>query len=346
MTQFTAAQIQNRATQGAFVRRQLFGHPPIVSPQDANLSGKTAIVTGSNTGIGFECCKQLLDLDLSKLVIAVRSPSKGEEAKKQLLSGKPTTKCEIEVKRLDLASYDSILAFVEYAKGLDRLDIVVNNAGLFKRAFELDPHTGHEESIQVNHLGNSLLLILLIPVLQSKNTPSSPGRLSFVNSDTPSWAKFKERDSVPLLPVFDKPESFAFDDRYPTSKLLGQLFLKELASRVPASAVLINCCNPGLCKSGLDREFKGSFLGYLASLLQFLLARTPAVGARSLTDAVVNHGEKSHGQYVEDGEVVPMAPFVYSPEGENVAKRLWQETMDELAFAGVTDIINSYSSSK
>ncbi|KAL5047918.1 hypothetical protein BDW71DRAFT_29138 [Aspergillus fruticulosus] len=346
MTPFTATQIQKRATQGAFIRRQLFGHPPIVLPEDANLSGKTAIVTGSNTGIGFECCKQLLHLGLSRLIIAVRSPSKGEEAKKQLLSSTPTTKCQIEVTKLDLASYDSILAFVEYAKELDRLDIVINNAGLLKRTFELNPHTGHEQSIQVNHLGNSLLITLLIPILQSKNTSSSPGRLSFVNSDTPSWAKFKERDSVPLLPAFDRPENFIFDDRYPTSKLLGQLFLKELASRVPASAVIINCCNPGLCKSGLDREFKGSFLGYLASVMHFLLSRTTSVGARSLTDAVVNHGGKSHGQYVEDGEVVPMAPFVYSPEGEKIAKRLWQETMDELAFAGVADIINSYSSSK
>ncbi|KAL4971679.1 hypothetical protein BDW66DRAFT_164919 [Aspergillus desertorum] len=346
MTQFAPLQLQTRATQGAFVRRQLFGQPPIVSPKDASLSGKTAVVTGSNTGIGFECCKQLLDLGLSKLVIAVRSPSKGEQAKKQLLSSNPTTKCQIVVTELDLASYDSILAFVEYAKGLDRLDIVINNAGLLKRTFELDPHTGHEETIQVNHLGNSLLLILLIPVLQSKNTPSHPGRLTFVNSDTSSWAEFKEKDSIPLLPAFDKLENFIFGDRYSTSKLLGQLFLNALASRVPAFAVIINCCNPGMCKSGLSRELEGSFLGYLTSFMQSFLARTPSVGARALTDAAVNHGEQSHGQYIEDGEIVPLAPFVYSPEGEKVAKRLWQETIDELAFAGVADIINSCSSSK
>ncbi|KAL4755988.1 retinol dehydrogenase 12 [Aspergillus foveolatus] len=305
MTQFTPAQIQKRATYSAFIRRQLFGHPPVVSPKDADLSGKTAVVTGSNTGIGLECCRQLLDLGLSKLIIAVRTPTKGEEARSQLLSSKPAAKCQIEVKKLDLSSYDSILAFAEYAKGLDRLDIVINNAGLLKRTFELDPRTGHEETIQVNHLSNSLLLILLIPVLQSKNSSSHPGRLCFVNSDTPSWAKFKERDSIPLLPALDKREDFVFNDRYATSKLLGQLFLRELASRVPASAVVINCCNPGLCRSGLDREIRGSFLGYLAGIMQYFLARTPSAGAMSLTDAVVNHGEMSHGQYIEDGEIVP-----------------------------------------
>ncbi|RDW93457.1 putative Short-chain dehydrogenase family protein [Aspergillus mulundensis] len=346
MADFTPAQIQKRATQGAFIKRQLFVEPPITSIDDANLAGKTAIVTGSNTGIGFECCQQLLDLGLSKLVIAVRTVSKGEESKRQLLARKPSTKCQVEVTKLDLSSYDSILTFVEYAKGLERLDIVINNAGLLKRTFKQDPNTGHEETIQVNHLGNSLLIILLIPVLQSKNTPTDPGRLSFVNSDTPSWAKFKEKDAVPLLPGFDRPENFVFDDRYSTSKLLGQLFLKELASRIPASVVVINCSNPGLCKSGLSREFNGSFLGYIAQIMHFLLARTSSVGARSVVDAAVNHGAKSHGQYIEDGEVAPMAPFVYKPEGEKIAKRLWQETMDELAFAGVTDIINSFSSSK
>ncbi|KAL4864892.1 hypothetical protein BDV12DRAFT_200707 [Aspergillus spectabilis] len=343
MTEFSSAAIEKRATKGAFIRRQLFGEPPLVSPRELSLSGKTAIVTGSNTGIGFECCKQLLDLGLSTLIIAVRSESKGEEAKKQLLVLKRNTKCQIEVRKLDLSSYDSITSFVEFTKTLDRLDIAINNAGLNKKNFNLDPKTGHEESIQVNYLGNALFVLLLIPVLQAKNLPGQPGRISFVNSDTPSWAKFKEQNSTPLLPAFDKPENFEMMDRYSTSKLLGQLFLRELAKHVPSSAVIINAPNPGLCKTGLVREFKGSLFGFFASIFQLLLARTSAVGARSLTDAVVNHGAASHGEYIEDGKAEPMAPFVYKPQGDRVAKQLWQETMDELAFAGVKDIISGLS---
>ncbi|KAL4940695.1 hypothetical protein BDV06DRAFT_17251 [Aspergillus oleicola] len=344
MTGFNSATIKKRATHAAFLRRQLFGEPPIVSPSEVDLTGKTAIVTGSNTGIGFECCRQLLGLGLSKLIIAVRTPSKGEEAKKQLLSEKRAhANCQIEVHQLDLASYDSITAFVEYTKTLDRLDVVINNAAVLKRSFETDPRTGHEETIQVNHLGNSLLVILLIPVLKAKNNPSHPGRIIFVNSDTPSWAKFKEKESIPLLPAFDKKENFDMMDRYPTSKMLGQLFLRELAKRVPSSMVIINQCNPGLCRSGLSREFSGGLLGFVAFVFHLILARKASVGARSLTDSAVRHGEASHGEYIEDGEVVPMAPFVYKPEGEKVAKRLWRETMDELAFAGVEDILNVLS---
>ncbi|KAL4783257.1 hypothetical protein BJX76DRAFT_358120 [Aspergillus varians] len=342
MVQFTTAVIEKRATQGAFIKRQLFGEPPAISPREVNLSGKTAIVTGGNTGLGFECCKQLLELGINRLFIAVRTPSKGVDAKKQLQSfGKGTA--QIEVTKLDLASYDSILAFVEFTKTLDRLDIVINNAGVCKRGFSLDANTGHEETIQVNHLGNSLLVILLLPVLQGKNSPESPGRLSFVSSDTPAWAKFKQQDSIPMLPAFDKKETFEWTDRYGTSKLLGQLFLTELTKRVPSSVAIVNATNPGLCKSGLDREFRGTLIGQVSRVVQAIIARKSSVGARSLTDAVVHHGAASHGQYIEDGKVVPMAPFVYTPKGEKVGKQVWQEVMDELAFANVAEVVKSLS---
>ncbi|KAL4795408.1 hypothetical protein BDV19DRAFT_398763 [Aspergillus venezuelensis] len=311
MTDFRAATIKKRTIYAAFFKRQFFEEPPIVSHSEVDLTGKTAIVTSSNTGIGFECCRQLLDLGLSNLVIAVRTL-------------RSHAKCQIEVHQLDLSSYDSINAFVEYTKTLDRLDIVINNAGLVKRSFETDPRTGHEETIQVNHLGNSLLVILLIPVVQAKNPPSHPGRITFVNSGTPSWAKFKEKESIPLLSAFDKKENFDMMDHYPTSKLLGQLFLKELVKRVPQSVAVINQCNPGLCNTGLGRDYNGGFLGLVAFLINLLLARKASVGARSLTDSAINHGEVSHGEYIEDGQVVLMAPFVYTSEGEKVAARLWR----------------------
>jgi NAD(P)-dependent dehydrogenase (short-subunit alcohol dehydrogenase family) len=102
---------------------------------------------------------------------------------------------------LDLASYDSITTFFDYTTTLDRLGIVINNAGVCKKSFALDLKTGHEERIQVNYLGNVLLVILVIPVLQEKN-PVHPGHITFVSFDTPAWAEFKERDSTPLLTAF------------------------------------------------------------------------------------------------------------------------------------------------
>lgn len=297
---------EKRATQAAFFKRQLFHKPPIISPSEVNLTGRTAIVTGSNIGLGFECSRQLLDLGLSRLILAVRSVSKGEAAREILKQGRSAGKHVIEVWHLDLSTYSSITDFVERAKTLDRLDIFVHNAGIVKSSHETNKMTGHEEGIQVNYLSLALLTILILPVLKDKNAPQQPGRLVLVSSDTASWPKFKEQDSPSLLAAFDNPDFFDPQDRYWTTKLLGQFFLSELVKLVPASVAVINAPNPGLCYgSGLQREFSGTFVGFAFDVFKRVFGRSPAVGARALTDAGVKHGSESHGIYIEDGKLAP-----------------------------------------
>ncbi|KAL7815021.1 hypothetical protein V8C44DRAFT_348589 [Trichoderma aethiopicum] len=333
---------EKRASMLAFFQRQLFREPPVWTRQDADLSGKTAIVTGSNTGLGFECSAQLLELGLSRLILAVRSESKGEEAKKLLLERQNSSNPPvIEVWKLDLSSYDSIVSFAERAKTLQRLDIAVHNAGLIKKNYEKNEHTGHEETVQVNYLGLALFTLLLLPILEDKNTVEQPGHLVLVSSDTAAWAEFKEKNSVPLLAGLDKPESFKSQDQYATSKLLGQLFLSQLVKRTPLSSTIINAPNPGLCKSSLAREHNSLFDKLFVWAFHSLLGRQTSVGARAFTDAAVKQGSESHGQYLEDGKVQPMAPIVYTPEGHIIAERVWKETLDELAFAKVADIVRS-----
>ncbi|KAI1095722.1 retinol dehydrogenase 12 [Rostrohypoxylon terebratum] len=335
---------EKRATQLAFMKRQLFVKPPVATRREVDLYGKTAIVTGSNTGIGLECARQLLELGLSRLILAVRSQPKGENAKKSLLVGKDASKHVVEVWSLDLSRYESITAFAERAKGLDRIDILVNNAGVSKLAYERNSNTGHEETIQVNYLSLVLITILFLPILKEKNSPERPGRIVIVNSDVASWPKFKERNAVPLLPALDKESSFKIQETYYTSKLLCQFFVSELAKRVPPTVAIVNAPNPGLCKSTLFREFDGSIAGFVFGIFQSIFARTASEGARGITDAAVKHGEESHGQYLEDGKVQPLAPLVYKPDGIRIAYQLWKETMEELAFANAADIINSLAS--
>lgn len=146
---------------------------------------------------------------------------------------------------------------------------------------------------------------MIVPILKEKNLPEQPGRLVIVNSDVASWARFKERNSVPLLPAFDDQSNFDTRDRYDTSKLLGQFFIWELAKRVPASVAVVNAPNPGLCKSALFREIRGSIGTFIFAIFKAILGRTVAVGARSLTDAAVKHAQECHGQYLEDGKIQP-----------------------------------------
>ncbi|CAJ2508338.1 Uu.00g133640.m01.CDS01 [Anthostomella pinea] len=332
---------EKRASQRAFFKRQLFFTPPAVLRSEVDLHEKTVIVTGSSTGIGLECARQFLDLGIGRLILAVRSESKGETARDDLLAGRNADEHTVEIWPLDLAKFESVTSFAQRAKGLERLDILVNNAGLTKLSFERNKNTGHEETVQVNYLSLALLTVLLLPTLKQKNSPDRPGRIVMVNSDVASWAKFKEKNSIPLLAALDKESNFDNQDTYYTSKLLCQLFLSELAKRVPPCVAIINAPNPGLCKSGLQREFNGTVAGFLFGIFKNIFARTVSVGARTLIDAAVKHGQESHGQYLEDCKIQPMAPLVHKAKGIEIAERLWRETLEELEFAKAGEIIDS-----
>ncbi|KAI0387565.1 NAD(P)-binding protein [Hypomontagnella monticulosa] len=333
---------EKRATLRACLWRQFFVTPPPV--RDVDLKGKTAIVTGSNGGIGFECARQLLDLGLSKLIIAVRDESKGYEASTKLSSGRQLEDGTIEVWNLDLLSYDSITTFAERAKTLERLDIAVLNAGILKqkyKAAQASIATSHEETIQVNVLSNTLLAILLLPSLKPRSPSDTPGHLAVVSSDVASWGKVTVKDGQPLLPGLDKPESFDGFGRYCTSKLLGQLLTSELAKRVPSSVAIITMPNPGLVYGTHLGDLPGfNVADLIGGIMKRIIGRSAPVGTRTIVAGAVKFDAEAHGQYVEDCKLEPLAPIAYKPEGDRLAKLLWDETMTELSFAQLESIIN------
>lgn len=288
-----------------FFYRQLFVTPPPILHRDVDLRGKTAIVTGANGGLGLEIARQLLHLGC-KVILAVRDDAKGESACQQLAHSGPRFASMIEVWTLDLLSYSSIINFANRAKELQHLDVAILNAGVYKTDEVFSP-TGYEQTIQVNYLSTTLLTTLLLSVIASKKTGPEPGRLVVVSSDTAAWARFDEQASDPLLPVFKtaRPNTIGAE-RYGTSKLLGLLFMAELAKNVPSSAVTISCANPGLCggDSDLARQFTGTAY-YAHKAMCGLLGRTCEIGARTIVHAVTTLGEDAHGQYVEDAKIQP-----------------------------------------
>jgi NAD(P)-dependent dehydrogenase (short-subunit alcohol dehydrogenase family) len=329
---------EKEASVPQFLYRQFLVNPDPISPKEVSLKGKTAIVTGSNTGIGYECAKQLLALGVSKLILAVRDESKGAAAKKTLTAAD----VDVQVWKLDLSSYDSISEFVAQAKTLERLDIVILNAGVWRQSEVFNDKTGFEEIVQVNYLSNMLLAILLLPVFQSKKAiTGEPGRLVLVSSDTAALTKFSERGTKPLLPHYKnpskKPDMF---QRYATSKLLGQFAVTELSKRVPPSVAIITCPNPGLCHgSGLQRDGADSVVGKVTRVVERIVGRSCETGARTIVDAAVRHGEEVHGHYLENYKIRPMAPVIYSQDGRALAASLWEELLDELAFADARGIV-------
>ena len=104
-----------------------------------DLSGRTVIITGANVGLGFEAAKAMYAMNPSRLIIAVRSLQKGEEAKQAILAsttkhappGQDRGETRMEVWELDLASFDSVKRFGQKCvQELDRLDILVENAAI------------------------------------------------------------------------------------------------------------------------------------------------------------------------------------------------------------------------
>ncbi|KAF2002142.1 NAD(P)-binding protein [Amniculicola lignicola CBS 123094] len=305
-----------------------------VPPKDTDLSGKCVILTGANVGLGFECAHQLLFYKASRLIMGVRSSTKGEAAAAELRRQYP--KANIEVWVLDMSSYDSVRAFAARAGNeLHRLDIAIMNAGMAASKFQVLPGTGHEETVQVNYYSTMLLSILLLPVLKQKSPVGVPGRLTIVTSMLSIASKFPQKKETPLLPSFDDKKFFDPVDIYPASKFLGQLFTWKLTDFVSADDVVVNLVEPGFIKGTALHRDVPAFVKPFMYLFKASSARTMKVGASTYIDAVAVKGKESHGCCLMNWDITPYAPFQYTPEGKEVMDRLWRETLEEFNLIGV-----------
>ncbi|CAG8961496.1 hypothetical protein HYFRA_00013846 [Hymenoscyphus fraxineus] len=307
-----------------FLYRQLTFTPKPLAAR--SLEGKVALITGANIGLGFEAARELASCKLSRLIIAVRDPIKGENARQRILTEAPS--CHVEVWIVDYDQYDSIIAFAKRIAELDQLDYVLLSAGLKQMEYSTS-HTGHETNVQINHIGTSLLSLLLLPtLLRLSRSTGNPLRLTIVSSEGHFWIPFKEKTAANILKRMDEPERFGTAmQRYYTTKLLNVLWTRELASRVSEHEVIINTVNPGFCYSGLHRHVKTG--AGIMNIVLWMIGWTTAQGGHCLTDALVEH-EDSHGRYLSEQQITDPSSFVLSTEGEVAQKQVWRETIELL----------------
>ena len=289
---------------------------------DRSFEGETVLVTGANVGLGLEATRHIVRLGAARVILGVRNVEAGEAARKDIEAS--TGRSGIcEVWKVDLASYDSVLAFGDRIAQIPRLDAAILNAALATGNFELAE--GYERSITVNVVNTLLLGLLILPTLKAtrQKVPSTHPRLSFVVSEVHAWADITEFDSQGdhLLKALSDPTKARMHRRYWMSKLLEVLLVQELASRVLGSEVIINMLNPGLCHSQLGREDGLKFM-----LVKIVLARSTEMGSRTLV-AGASTGLEAHGAYMTDGQVesTALSPFVRSQEGSQTRAKLWNE---------------------
>lgn len=164
---------------GKFARSQLWLKLPY--PQ-TKFSGKTIIVTGANSGLGLEAARHFVRLEAARVILAVRDKAKGEAARQSI--ERSTGRSGIaQVWEVDLASYPSVENFAQKVDSqLDRVDIVVQNAGVF--TFQPFSKIANDEyHITINVVGTLLLAILLLPKLRRiASTLHSKTLMTFTSS--------------------------------------------------------------------------------------------------------------------------------------------------------------------
>ncbi len=234
-----------------------------------DMTGKTVLITGGNTGLGLETAVALATMGAS-VVITARNAEKGEAARKEIIERSGTT--DIEVMSLDLASFASIRAFAEaFLASHARLDVLVNNAGLIVSE-RTETEDGFETTFGVNHLGPFLLTDLLLDRIKA----SAPARIVNVASDAHKFAidglKFDDLQC----------EGHFFSYRvYGRSKLANIYFTRALAKRLEGSGVTVNAVHPGTVATEFARDGDTSAFTALSTWVARPFSRTSEEGART-----------------------------------------------------------------
>ncbi|KAI0132907.1 hypothetical protein BJ170DRAFT_719061 [Xylariales sp. AK1849] len=280
-----------------------------------SVTQQTAVITGGNAGIGLECGRLLLSLQLSHLILAVRSIEKGEEAASPLRKLYSTAK--IDVWYLDMDSYESIRAFARKCATLPRLDMAILSAGIMNVELEVNSSTGHEEMFQVNYLSTALLALVLLPILKRKTPSGASGRLTLVASGAALIAK---------LELLYGQEEIRYDQG------VGIDAHAQLSKMTKAEDTVINVVDPTFTPGTSFFRNLPFFLRLFAWPLTKLLGTSVNNAAWRYIDAAVSRGKESHGSFVSDWELHPCNKFM---------DRLWNETCKELDFPGVREALGS-----
>lgn len=281
-----------------------------------DLSGRTAAVTGANSGIGCHTAFELARHG-AHVILACRDVERGKQAADRIRSRVPTA--DLEVAELNLASMESVRAFG--AGWNDPLDILINNAGVMAPPKRLRTQDGYELQWGTNHLGHFVLTGLLLPAL-----------LAGTRSRVVTVASIAHKSANAGVLNANNDEQYQPHQAYANSKLANLLFALELHRKLVSHGLTVSsvAAHPGLAATGLisDPEGAGSTrLGRnVAPALAKVFAQPAAVGARPVLYAatLAAPGSYTGPQRLHEtrGELGP-ARMSASACDPSLAKQLW-----------------------
>ena len=276
--------------------------------------GKVAIVTGANSGIGYEVTLGLVKKDF-EVIMACRNMQKAEEAKGKILRAYPEAK--INPMKVDTSNLDEVKKFAnDFQKHYNKLNLLINNAGIM-----MSPHQvtkdGFENQFATNYVGHFFLTGLLLPMLLN----SSGSRVISLSSLSYKWSEI-EFDDLHANKVYSKTKA------YGQSKRACLMFAFELQRRLSAAGydTLSVAAHPGLSKTNLDQYYPA-----LIRPLGNLFLQPAEKGALPVLYAALDKEIKG-GEFIGPDGFQQMRGYPtqvnaddYSNNKE-IAKRLWSES--------------------
>ncbi|CAH2229657.1 jg20530 [Pararge aegeria aegeria] len=273
------------------------------------LVGQVVIVTGANSGIGFETAKDLAQRG-ARVILACRNLERATNAKQRIITSSRNK--EVHIIQLDLESLTSIRKFVDNIYATEkRLDILVNNAGIYstenKRTVD-----GLLLGMQVNYFGPFLLTSLLLPLLKK----SAPSRIINVSSFLYGLGRI-DFGNMNMERCFTKHQV------YRNAKLCTMLMTIELNRRLKGTGVTANCLHPGVVNTEMVNNLNNILIRtFLRGLKSFF--KSSWEGAQTtIYLAVSPEVEKVSGRYFKDCHLAQLSSKALNLD---VARKLWDET--------------------
>ncbi|SIN98059.1 NADP-dependent 3-hydroxy acid dehydrogenase YdfG [Parasphingorhabdus marina DSM 22363] len=280
--------------------------------------GRTIMVTGANSGIGFETAR-VLAAKGARVLLGCRSEERAEDAMAVIRKEIPDS--DLAFVPLDQASLKSVAAAAKLVGKEKRLDVLVNNAGIMMPPYELT-EDGFESQFGVNHLGTFALTALLLPKLQQRKK----ARIVITSSLAHRSGRIDFND-------INAEKRYNAMQRYAMSKLANILHAGELDRRLRAqgSTVSAICCHPGVADTELARHLP--FFAQAIMPLARLFLSTSAEGAWSTLAAAAGKGAvggKYYGPANFGGWTGPAteASRSFRARDEELAEKLWDLSVE------------------
>src|SRR4028118_716872 len=271
------------------------------------MGGKVALVTGGTSGIGKATAMALSAMGADVVAVG-RDRERGERAAAEI---RAQTGGRVDLALADLSSQAEVRALAEeFKRRYDRLDVLVNNAGLVQST-RTETADGLESTFAINHLAPFLLTNLLLGMLQQ----SVPSRVVTVSSEAERWGNIDFDD-------LQSKKNYRGFPVYGMTKLANIMFTYELAERLEGTGVTATCMHPGAVNTRFGTHNRGPMTILFRAFKPFM--RTPEQGADTVIWLASSPDvEGVSGRDYSDRQPIEPKKIANDPAAR---RRLWEES--------------------